>query len=198
MHSLFWPFSNREIILSMNFDGGRVKIEVRETLFFVFAGKFYRLYRAYILKGDDIYLSSDFFQSKLCFAYLNSRLIRPNQLETTFTGKKSTGECLKYNIFNSSTVYSSVAQWSGRSGGRKRAAVRVQASTEPSFFSCCCFFFSFFLSLGITCFPSFFFPFFNLLVCFPFIPTVGALSELHDVCDKRISELLGMIRCNKN
>ena len=38
-----------------------------------------------------------FFQSKLCFAYL--RLIRPNQLETRFTGKKSTGECLKYNIF---------------------------------------------------------------------------------------------------
>ena len=38
-----------------------------------------------------------FFQSKLCFAYL--RLIRPNQLETTFTGKKSTGECVKYNIF---------------------------------------------------------------------------------------------------
>ena len=40
-----------------------------------------------------------FFQSKLCFAYLNSCLIRRNQLETTFTGKKSTGECLKYNIF---------------------------------------------------------------------------------------------------
>jgi len=78
----------------MNFDGGRVKIEVRETLFCVFAGKFYRLYRAYILKGDDVCLSSGFF-----FAYLNSRLIRPNQLETTFTGKKSTGECLKYNIF---------------------------------------------------------------------------------------------------
>ena len=33
--------------------------------------------------------------------------------------------------------------------------------------------------------------------CFPFTPTVGALSELHEVCDKRISELLGMIRCNK-
>ena len=99
VHSLFWPFSNQEIILSMNFDGGRVKIEVRGTLFCVFAGKFYLLYRAYILKGDDICLSSAFFQSKLCFAYLNSRLIRPNQLETTFTGKKSTGECLKYNIF---------------------------------------------------------------------------------------------------
>ena len=73
----------------MNFDGGRVKIEVRETLFCVFTGKFYRLYRSYILKGDDICLSSGFFQSKLCFAYLNLRLIRPNQLETTSTGKKS-------------------------------------------------------------------------------------------------------------
>ena len=83
----------------MNFDGGRVKIEVRGTLFCLFAGKFYLLYRAYILKGDDICLSSAFFQSKLYFAYLNSRLIRPNQLETTFTGKKSTEECLKYNIF---------------------------------------------------------------------------------------------------
>ena len=105
----------------MNFDGGRVKIEVRETLFCVFAGKIYRLYRAYILKGDDICLSSAFFQSKFCLAYLNSRLIRPNQFETTFTGKKSTGECLKYNILNLSFVYSSVAQWSWRLRGRKPA-----------------------------------------------------------------------------
>ena len=40
VHSLFWPFSNQEIILSMNFDGGRVKIEVRETLFCVFQESF--------------------------------------------------------------------------------------------------------------------------------------------------------------
>ena len=53
------------------------------------------------------------------------------------------------------------------------------------------------LSLVFFLFVSFFL-FFNLLVCFPFIPTAGALSELHEVCDKRISELLGMIRCNKN
>ena len=33
----------------MNFDRGRVKIEVRETLFCVFAGKCHRLCRAYIL-----------------------------------------------------------------------------------------------------------------------------------------------------
>ena len=45
----------------MNFDGGRVKIEVRGTLFCVFAGKFYLLYRACILKGDDICLSLAFF-----------------------------------------------------------------------------------------------------------------------------------------
>ena len=53
------------------------------------------------------------------------------------------------------------------------------------------------LSLVFSCLFLFSF-FFNLLVCFPFIPTAGTLSELHEVCDKRISELLGMIRCNKN
>ena len=78
---------------------------------------------------------------------------------------------------------------SGRQSGFKLQLSLVFFPVVVSFFP--------FLSLGITCFPSFF-PFFNLLVCFPFIPTVGALSELHEVCDKRISELLGMIRCNKN
>ena len=34
----------------MNFEGGRVKIEVRGTLLNVFAGKFHRLCRAYILQ----------------------------------------------------------------------------------------------------------------------------------------------------
>ena len=150
----------------MNFDGGRVKIEVRGTLFCVFAGKFYRLYRAYILKGDDICLSSAFFQSKLYFAYLNSRLIRPNQLETRFTGKKSTGECLIFQLF------------------------KLQLSLVFFLF----FFVFLFLSLDITCFPSFF-PFFQSLGMFSL---AGAISELHEVCDKHISELLGMIRCNKN
>ena len=173
----------------MNFDGGRVKIEVRETLFCVFAGKFYRLYRAYILKGDDISpdicLSSAFFQSKVCFAYLNSRLIRPNELETTFTGKKSTGECLKYNIFEfffrtffrGSMVLEVTWQKAGGQSGFK-----LQLSLV--FFLLLFLFFPF-LSLGIICFPSFFL-FFNPLVCFPFIPTAGALSELHEVCDKHI------------
>ena len=135
-----------------------------------------------------------FFQSKLCFAYL--RLIRPNQLETTFTGKKSTGECLKYNIFEfvfriffrGSMVLEVTWQKAGGQSGFK-----LQLSLV---FFLLLFLFFLFLSLGIICFPSFF-PFFNPLVCFPFIPTAGALSELHEVCDKHISELLGMIRCNK-
>ena len=79
-------------------------------------------------------------------------------------------------------------------------AVRIQASTEPSFFPVVVSFFpfySFFYLLVSYVFPLFFL-FFNPLVCFPFIPTAGALSELHEVCDKHISELLGMIRCNKN
>ena len=76
-------------------------------------------------------------------------------------------------------------------------AVRVQASTEPSFFPVVVSFFPFFIS-SYHMFSFFFFLFFNPLVCFPFIPTAGALSDLHEVCDKHISELLGMIRCNKN
>ena len=193
VHSLFWPFSNQEIILSMNFDGGRVKIEVRGTLFCVFARKFYRLYRAYILKG----VISAFFQSNLCFAYLNSRLIRPNQLETTFTGKKSTGECLKYNIFEfvfriffrGSMVLEVTWQKAGGQSGFK-----LQLSLV---FFLLLFFFSFFY-LFVSYVFLLFFLFLNPLVCFPFIPTAGALSDLHEVCDKHISELLGMIRCNKN
>ena len=76
-------------------------------------------------------------------------------------------------------------------------AVRVQASTEPSFFPVVVSFFSFFYLLVSYVFLLFFL-FFNPLVCFPFIPTAGALSDLHEVCDKHISELLGMIRCNQN
>ena len=158
LHSLFWPFSNQEIILSMNFDGGRVKIEVRGTLFCVFAGKFYLLYRAYILKGDDICLSSAFFQSKLCFAYLNSRLIRPNQLETTFTGKKSTGECLKYFWIRLPYILpwlNGLGSYVAESG----RAVRVQASTEPSFFPVVVSFFPFFISWYV-------FPLFPLLALY--------------------------------
>ena len=158
----------------MNFDGGRVKIEVRETLFCVFAGKFYRLYRTYILKGDDICLSSDFFQSKLCFAYLNSRLIRPNQLETTFTGKKSTGECLKYNIvefvfrifFRGSMVLEVTGQKAGGQSGFK-----LQLSLV--FFPVVVSFFPFFYLLVSHVFLLFFFLFLISWYVFPLFPLLA-------------------------
>ena len=97
-----------------------------------------------------------FFQSKLCFAYL--RLIRPNQLETTFTGKKSTGECLKYNIFEfvfrmffrGSIVLEVTWQKAGGQSGVKLLSL---------VFFLLLFLLFLFLSLGIICFPSFF-PFF--------------------------------------
>ena len=152
----------------MNFDRGRVKIEVRGTLFCVFARKFYRLYRAYILKG----VSSAFFQSTLCFAYLNSRLIRPNQLETTFTGKKSTGECLKYNIFEfvfrmffrGSIVLEVTWQKAGGQSGVKLLSI---------VFFLLLFLLFLFLSLGIICFPSFF-PFFLIpWYVFPLFPLLA-------------------------
>ena len=45
---------------------------------------------------------------------------------------------------------------------------------------------------------SFFFPLFLISwYVFPLFWLLALLSELHEVCDKRISELLGMIRCNK-
>ena len=149
-----------------------MKIEVRGTLFCVFAAKFYLLYRAYILKEDDICLSSAFFQSKLCFAYLNSRLIRPNQLETTFTGKKSTGECLKYNIFEfvfrmffrGSIVLEVTWQKAGGQSGVKLLSL---------VFFLLLFLLFLFLSLGIICFPSFF-PFFLIpWYVFPLFPLLA-------------------------
>ena len=45
------------MIFPMNFDVGRPKIEVRETLFCVFAGKNYRPVGPIFFKGDDICLS---------------------------------------------------------------------------------------------------------------------------------------------
>ena len=70
----------------MNFDGGRVKIEVRETLFCVFVGTFHRPVGPIFFKGDDF----SFFPIRILLIWnipLNSRLIRLDQHETTFTGR---------------------------------------------------------------------------------------------------------------
>ena len=131
VHLLFTPFCNQEMILPMNFEGGRVKIEVRGTLLNVFAGKFHRLCRAYILQRLWVQL----FLIKtllICKISLNSRLIRLDQHETTFTGKNPRENALNIILLAKSSVFSSVGQWSERVRGLQ--AVRVQTLTEPNFF----------------------------------------------------------------
>ena len=116
-HSAFvflWPFSKQEIILPMNFDGGRVKIEVRETLFCVFAGKFHRPCRAYILQRRWLQLFSNQNSAYKWKIPLNSRLIRLDQHETTFTGKNPRRNTLNTIFFAKFSVFSAVAQWSER------------------------------------------------------------------------------------
>ena len=98
-----------------------------------------------------------FFPIKTLLCLFEFVLIRPNQLETTFTGKKSTGECLKYNIFEfvfrlffrGSMLLEGTWQKAGGQSGFK-----LQLSLV--FFPVVVSFFVLFLSLGITCFPSFF------------------------------------------
>ena len=116
-HSAFvflWPFSKQEIILPMNFDGGRVKIEVRETLFCVFAGKLHRPCRAYILQRRWLQLFSNQNSAYKWKIPLNSRLIRLDQHETTFTGKNPRRNTLNTIFFAKFSVFSAVAQWSER------------------------------------------------------------------------------------
>ena len=116
-HSAFvflWPFSKQEIILPMNFDGGRVKIEVRETLFCVFAGKFHRPCRAYILQRRWLQLFSNQNSAYKWKIPLNSRLIRLDQHETTFTGINPRRNTLNTIFFAKFSVFSAVAQWSER------------------------------------------------------------------------------------
>jgi len=121
-------------------------------------------------------------------------------LKRRLPAKNPRENALNIIFLNSTSVYSSVAQWSWevtwqKAGGQ--SGFKLQLSLV--FFPVVVSFFPFFISwYHMFSFFSFFFLFFNLLVCFPFIPTAGALSELHEVCDKRISELLSMIRCNKN
>ena len=66
VHLLFWLFFNQEMILPMNFDGGRVKIGGKRNFVLRSAGK-----SSSVLSGicDDICLSSAFFPiiTLLCF-----------------------------------------------------------------------------------------------------------------------------------
>ena len=147
----------------MNFDGGRVKIEVRETLFCVFAGKFHRPVGPIFFKGDDV----SFFPIKILLIWkipLNSRSIRLDQHETTFTGKNPRRNNLDITFSAEFSVFSAVAQWSERLLGLQ--VVRVQGSTKPNliwlFLFVCFLLFS---SLGM----------------FSLNSTAGPSFELHEV-----------------
>ena len=167
----------------MNFDGGRVKIEVRETLFCVFAGTFHRPVGPIFFKGDDF----SFFPIRILlmeysfeFTFNTPRpawndFYRENAKEGK---KKKTPRRNTLNIifFAQFSVFSAVAQWSERLLGLQ--VVRVQGSTKPHFiwlflFVCFCFFL--------------------LLVCFPLIPLLALRLSFTRFCDTRFSELLGMI-----
>ena len=109
-------------------------------------------------------MTSGFFPIKILLIWkipLNSRLIRLDQHETTFTGKNSRGNTY---IFCTLSVFSSVAQWSERLLGLQ--VVRVQASTKPNFFRLFLFVcFLLFSSLGM----------------FSLNSTAGPSFELHEV-----------------
>ena len=77
---------------------------------------------------------------------LNSRLIRLDQHEKTFTGKNPRENASNIILLAESAVFSYVAKWSERLRGVQ--AVRVQASIEPNFFSVVfvCLIFAFFFS----------------------------------------------------
>ena len=90
---------------------------------------------------------------------LNSRLIRLDQHEKTFTGKNPRENASNIILLAESVVFSYVAKWSEKLRGVQ--AVRVQASIEPNFFPVVfvCLIFAFFFSgmffLNSTAGPSF-------------------------------------------
>ena len=104
---------------------------------------------------------------------LNSRLIRLDQHEKTFTGKNPRENASNIILLAESVVFSYVAKWSERLRGVQ--AVRVQASIEPNFF--------------FGCFCLFAFCFFLLLVRFSLILLLALRLSFTRCCDIRISEL---------
>ena len=145
VHLLFWLFFNQEMILPMNFDGGRVKIEVRETLFCVFAGKFHRLCRAYILQRLWVQLFSN-QDSAYLENFFEFTFNTPRPAWKDVYRQKSTENASNIILLAESVVFSYVAQWSERLRGVQ--AVRVQDSIERFFFSVVfvCLIFAFFFS----------------------------------------------------
>ena len=93
----------------MNFDGRRVKVEVRENLFCVFAASFIGSVGHTFFKGDDMRLSSAFSSNQNPAHFLEKSLNSRNytaRLDSYGGYRQSSTEIsFKYNILKRSTVF---------------------------------------------------------------------------------------------
>ena len=91
------------MLLAMNFDSRRVKIEVRENLFRVFVASFICSVGHTFFKGDDMHLSSAFSSNQNPAHFLEKSLNSRNytaRLDLYGGYRQSSIEVsLKYNIF---------------------------------------------------------------------------------------------------
>ena len=156
----------------MNFDGGRVKIEVRETLFCVFAGNFHRLCRAYILQRLWVQLFSNQDPAYL-ENFFEFTFNTPRPAWNDVYWQKSTRECFKYYII--SRICCIFLR------GSMVWKITWRAGSPGSSFNSTYFFFG--------CFCLFVFCFFLLLVCFSLILLLALRLSFTRCCDIRISEL---------
>ena len=100
---VYGHFSVQVMLLAMNFDGRRVKIEVREHLFCVFAASFICSVGHTFFKGDDMHLSSAFSSNQNPAHVLEKSLNSHNYTDRLdlYDGyrQSSTEISFKYNIF---------------------------------------------------------------------------------------------------
>ena len=100
---VYGHFSVQVMLLAMNFDGRRVKIEVREHLFCVFAASFICSVGHTFFKGDDMHLNSAFSSNQNHAHVLEKSLNSHNYTDRLdlYDGyrQSSTEISFKYNIF---------------------------------------------------------------------------------------------------
>ena len=100
---VYGHFSVQVMLLAMNFDGRRVKIEVREHLFCVFAASFICSVAHTFFKGDDMHLSSAFSSNQNPAHVLEKSLNSHNYTDRLdlYDGyrQSSTEISFQYNIF---------------------------------------------------------------------------------------------------
>ena len=187
------------MLLAMNFDGRRVKVEVRENLFCVFAASFVGSVGHTFFKGDDMHLSSAFSSNQNPAHFLEKSLNSRNYtagLDLYGGCRQSSPEIsFKYNIFETfhcvffhgSVVYKATRR-PGSPSSICRWAISFRFFSFFFFLSFFFFFFSFlpglllFVWLYCLVFSSFF-----LYFDFPLFPLLTGSLIFTRFCDTRIS-----------